>query len=184
MSRGDIPHPEWQPVIDALRAEMAKRDLNAYRLGALLFGRAENGNPIRAQYLYDILRGRSRLSDDVRQLLRDKVQIELPAYPPPAAAPATPVRAAVQLYERHQQQPLAPNQWGRKTYNPPIPPNPPRQSAPAAPPPRFALVVGQDGRANLTLNILDVAGADALKALQVLLAAGLVAPGETQEAAE
>lgn len=160
------PIAELQPMVDHIRAALAERGWNRYRLCAELYGRRPNGEPLTTGSLYNVCNGKMRPSMEMARRWRERTGIDItpwaspgPPWAGPEEAPTTPAAAAIAAYEAEH----APAPARLTLHHPPA-----RQA-----PPRLAMQInGPTG--NLVFTMADQPTTEILRAFQVLSAAGLI----------
>ena len=170
---GKAQRPHLQPVVDMLIAYAREQGLSTAQLAIKVFGEVPDqpGVPRQPSTLYQLLHGRAGVTPLIAERVKAGLDLELPMIPttPPGGAVGKPVKAgrarqALVAYEKAQEAPE-------------LPPLPRAQAPHRQGPPRFALVVQQDGTASMTMNLLDVDAGTALRAFDAMKAIGLVREG-------
>lgn len=168
--------PEYQPVIDAVVAHMREHSMNMMQLCELMYGRSPAGKVKGSGQVYSIANGQHLPNSKTIQRWRAKGVDLQPAVDQVNASrrgmrtaavagvatdtQLTPIRAAVAAYEK-----AVPKASPAR----PVPYEPRRVD-----PPLFALSIDQNGRANVTLNMMDISSEEALRCMGVLTAANLI----------
>lgn len=172
-------NPAYQPVVDAIEGFLEQRTMTRTEFCAAIYGRKPNGGAKGTGGLYEIIKGRQRAGPVVRERIKQALGLELPevafaSMPMVIAIPTkredkpkaiTPVKAALAAFEQAKPRMVPP------------PVEPVRKVNGAAHlAPRFALSIAQDGRAQVTMNLMNVSADDALRCLSALGAANLLKP--------
>lgn len=178
--------PELQPQMDAIRGFLAEKGWGTPEFLAAVWGRDANGKPRNSGSIHPLMTGTRAVSPYMAKTIRDAVGLDLSAfvkhdarpYAPREKLPATRAAAAVAAYEREK---------------PTLPSSTPQVIARAAgvaawasdAPARLAIAITDNGRGNLTFNLVDAPATEVLRALAVLQAAGLAGPpGATPSTAQ
>lgn len=169
-------HPEYQPVVDFIVKAMRERGLSMTSFAALIYGRDENGKVRGSAQVSQLLNGyflparvtidRWRKAgidlgpavEDAKVLRQQLKEARAPARPVRDRRALTPVRAAVAAYEQAAKEPKPAQLHESRRVGPPL----------------FALSIDQEGKSNITLNLMDISSKEALRAIAVLTAANLI----------
>jgi hypothetical protein len=177
-SHWNKPRPECEAISKAVLAYLSERGLTVMQFSEMIYGRRGPNNSVAGVgNVYPVAHGAQIPTDTKLALWKEKTGIDLYALAAEARANApgggkpgrkpgqamTPVRAAVAAHKRATA--AAPSAA-------PIEPraDPPRRVQP----PLFAMSIDQDGRSNVTLNLVDVSAEEALRAMATLAAANLI----------
>lgn len=166
------PSPLNQPYVEAFSAFLTERGLSKVRFIDMIYGpNNENGY---GAAVYSMMRGTMTPSPRSMELIKDKTGLDLTNIPRPPSAmrgrptQATTAREVAAAYE------------AAKTASmfPPFPELSAKK--PAAGPPRFSLVIEQDGTARFSVNLTGVSADEAMRYFVVLSQANLLQPGNKE----
>lgn len=189
------PRPECKPIADALLAFLSQRGLTVMQFSEMIYGRDEKGTVKGVGNVYPTIHAAQVPSDQKIILWREKTGVDLTKVveqvketigprPPqkrvmkapkekPAKLALTPVRAAVAAHKKAVETGTASLVTPRAKPNY-VPDQRPWPANNSSGPPLFAMSIAQDGTANLTLNLMNTTGEEALRCLNVLSAASLI----------
>jgi hypothetical protein len=169
---GKAIKPEYQPIVEALIAYCLREQLSANEFNIRVFGEGKPG-VAKSQRGYDLMHGKIQPTFEIAELIREKTGVDLSPY----AKQSIYGRRAVTVSRRRK--PVKPSArqalvefkealdkddgWKKL--------DPPRTKLG---PPKFALVVQQDGTASMTMNLIDVDTDEAMRAFEAMKAIGLV----------
>jgi hypothetical protein len=152
--------PEYQPVIDAVVAFMREHSMNMTQLCDLMYGRSPAGKVKGSGQVYSIANGQHLPNARTIERWRAKGVDLQPAVDQVNASRQGMRTAAVAAYEKAvpKSSPARPVPYESRRVDPPL----------------FALSIDQSGRANVTLNMMDISSDEALRCMGVLTAANLI----------
>ena len=175
---GRAKNPDYQPIVDALIAYMRENQITANEFGVRLFGAhpRKPSQPARNNAVtYHWAHGESRPNVETAELIYEKTGVDLREWASPNVGPYG--RTALVAHRKHKPAKPSARQalveyeratdkddgWKKL--------DPPRTKLG---PPKFALVVQQDGTASMTMNLIDVDTDEAMRAFEAMKAIGLV----------
>jgi hypothetical protein len=151
--------PEWQPYLDAIAAFMHERNWTRSELVAQVYG--GDAPPGAASGLYSVMRGAAAPGLKLKQLLLDRVGLDLTHIHHDRArrqeVALTPAHAAVLAYQQANS--------GNAV-----------ESVRKAPqqPPRFSMTIQQDGRSEVHVNFNDLDVEEAMRCMAAVVSTGLL----------
>jgi len=173
------PRDDCRPFSEAITALLAAQGMTKFQLCELLYGRDAKGAVKGSANIYPIINSVRPPGAGIIAKIKEKTGLDLSelraAYdaqktgtaPEPVKATEharevmTPVKAAVEAFKAAGGEPVSPSPVERRPSN-------------HAPPPRLAMTIDQDGRAHVTVNLVDVPAEEAIRLIQLLSSAGLV----------
>jgi hypothetical protein len=159
---GKAIKPEYQPIVEALIAYCLREQLSANEFNIRVFGEGKPG-VAKSQRGYDLMHGKIQPTFEIAELIREKQSI----YGRRAVTVSRrrkPVKPSARQALVEFKEALDKDDGWKKL-------DPPRTKLG---PPKFALVVQQDGTASMTMNLIDVDTDEAMRAFEAMKAIGLV----------
>jgi hypothetical protein len=150
------PNENSKIVSQRLLAYMKDNNLSLSALAIKIYGAGPSGQALGIGSLSQLVNGKERIGMVRAQMIRDRIGLDLTDL---TAHAARHPRAAIALaaYEDAKKDDL------------------PARREPAQLP-RFAVNIGNTGRGSLTLNLMDWPASEILRAINVLVSAGLIDP--------
>jgi hypothetical protein len=170
---------DCQPFAEAIAAFLTAKGMTKIGFCEAVYGRDEKGRTKGSGNIYPIMNAVFPPGAGIIAKIREKTGLDLSelrarfdaqqtgAAPEPvkvtkhAKKAMTPVKAALQAFKAAGGEPVSPAPVERRQSN-------------HALPPRLALTIDQDGRAHVTVNLVDVPAEEAIRLVQLLSSAGLI----------